>query len=113
MIHSAGAGPKPIPQKELTADNLSEAIKFCLDLETVAAAQNIASDMGRESGVREAVKSFHSNLPLESLPCDLIPDQPASWLHKTKGKTFRLSKIAAEILVADLKIEPTKMNMSV
>lgn len=111
MIAIAGAGPKPLPHQTLTVQNLSEAITFCLTPDALAAAQKIATNMSKESGVRDAVKSFHANLPLETLPCDLVQDQPASWIYKTKGKTFKLSKIATEVLLEDLNIEPKKMAM--
>ena len=74
MVAAAGAGPEPIPQKQLNAQNLSEAIQFCLTSEAATAAAKIAIRMKRESGVTTAVRSFHANLPLESLRCDILGD---------------------------------------
>ncbi|KAJ7740943.1 sterol glucosyltransferase [Mycena maculata] len=99
MVAAAGAGPKPIPHKSLDARNLAEAITFCLTPEAAAAARTIAQKMQSESGVKTAVDSFHANLPLERLKCDILPNRPAAWaIKKGKGK-IRLSKLAAEILV--------------
>jgi UDP:flavonoid glycosyltransferase YjiC (YdhE family) len=39
MIARAGAGPTPIPQKQLTAERLVEAIDFCLRPETLERAK--------------------------------------------------------------------------
>ncbi|CAG1959358.1 unnamed protein product, partial [Fusarium graminearum] len=79
MVHAGGAGPDPIPFKALNNSNLAEAILF--------------------SGVRRAVASFHANLPLDDMRCDLLPNRSAAWLYDKKGKKIKLSKMAAEILV--------------
>ncbi|GME63924.1 hypothetical protein C8J57DRAFT_1469696 [Neofusicoccum parvum] len=109
MVAAAGAGPVPIHHKSLTAQNLAEAITYCLTPQASSAAGIIAEKMRAESGVSSAVASFHANLPLEKLQCSLLPDQPAAWkLSKGKGrdkKKYRLSKLAAEILVQDLGLD--------
>ncbi|RKK60349.1 Sterol 3-beta-glucosyltransferase UGT80B1 [Fusarium oxysporum] len=48
MVANAGAGPTPIPHAELTPDNLSEAIRYCLSQEAAAAAASIAAKMASE-----------------------------------------------------------------
>ncbi|KAI1860796.1 uncharacterized protein JN550_011258 [Neoarthrinium moseri] len=104
MVAAAGAGPNPIPQRELNSDNLAEAITFCLTQDASVAALSLAEKMRNESGVRTAVDMFHANLPLENLRCDVLPDRAAVWRYK-KGKTqLKLSKLAADILVDNLKI---------
>lgn len=55
--------------------------------------------MSSEAGVRRAVASFHANLPLNDMRCDLLPNRSAAWLYDKKGKKIKLSKMAAEILV--------------
>lgn len=107
MIAAAGAGPEPIHHKSLTAQNLADAISFCLTPEAHAAAKAIASQMVCESGVSNAVHSFHANLPLEVMQCSLLPDHVASWTHKnTKA---RLSKLAAQLLIENGIILPSEL----
>lgn len=67
MIHRAGAGPAPIPQKTLTSDNLSEAIKFALSEEAKKAAGVMGETIRKEDGEDEGVKSFHRHLPLKNM----------------------------------------------
>ncbi|KAF2014279.1 glycosyltransferase family 1 protein [Aaosphaeria arxii CBS 175.79] len=97
MIAEAGAGPKPIPHKMLSSQNLAEAIQFLLAPETRAAASNISSQMASEEGVKAAVQSFHANLPFEAMPCNIMRDRPAAWIYKKAP--IRLSKLAAQVLV--------------
>jgi sterol 3beta-glucosyltransferase len=78
MVASAGAGPKPINHKTLTSDNLT-------------AAGKIAQKMRVEDGVREAVASFHHNLPVHALTCDLVPGEVACWYYKKGKKEVKLS----------------------
>ncbi|RGP79749.1 udp- transferase [Fusarium longipes] len=104
MVNAGGAGPAPIPFKSLNKDNLADAIRFCMTPEASAAARTIANKMSREAGVRRAVASFHANLPLKNMRCDMLPNQAAAWTFKTKDTTFKLSKIAAEILSSNGKI---------
>ncbi|KAI7762941.1 hypothetical protein LZL87_013432 [Fusarium oxysporum] len=104
MVHAGGAGPAPIPFKVLDSNNLAEAIQFCLTPEASAAARQIADKMSSEAGVRRAVASFHANLPLNDMRCDMLPNLPAAWLYEKKGKHIKLSKMAAEILVQEEKV---------
>lgn len=115
MVAAAGAGPRPIPQRKLNSQNLAEAIQVCLTEEAHDAAQRLAGRMKSESGVRRAVASFHANLPLSKMRCDVVPERPAAWVLK-KGPNFGLSKAAAGILVqqsrlkwSDLKCCDTKV----
>ncbi|KAL1619597.1 hypothetical protein SLS54_006534 [Diplodia seriata] len=110
MIAASGAGPIPIPQKELTSDNLAEAIRYCQSPQASTAAREISEKMKTESGVQTAVDSFHKNLPLEKMACDLFPDRPAVWKY-TKGKQrMKLSKLAAETVVSTLAIDRKHMK---
>lgn len=113
MVAIAGAGPKPIPHKQLNVQNLSDAIRFCLTPEASAAAGELAAKMKTENGVATAAKSFHANLPLEILQCDILPDEPASWEFKRGKKHLKLSKKAAGILVDRLKISQKNMSLLV
>ena len=93
---AAGAGPNPIPQKCLSSQTLADAINFCLAPETKVAARQVSAQMAAEDGVRAAVRSFHANLPFDAIPCDIAPDLPAAWVHKS---SVRLSKFVAQVLV--------------
>lgn len=44
MVASAGAGPEPIPNKALNANNLAEGLTFCL----TPKAQKAAEELGRK-----------------------------------------------------------------
>ncbi len=111
MVAVAGAGPKPIHHKLLNPHNLAEGINFCLTPQASHAANQIAMKMKSETGVQAAANSFHMNLPLETIPCDILPDQPAVWKYKRKNMTVKLSKLAAELLVEHLKIDSKNLKM--
>ncbi|KAJ5737241.1 uncharacterized protein N7483_002366 [Penicillium malachiteum] len=100
MVASCGLGPRPIPYRSLTSDKLAEAIKFCLQPEAQAAAHDVADRMSHENGVATAVASFHRNLPVTNMQCDVHPSAPAAWrFKKSSKKPLLLSKIAAGVLI--------------
>lgn len=99
MVAAAGAGPRPIPQRSLNAAKLADAIRDCLTDEASVAAKGLAGKMRHEVGVRRAVASFHANLPLHAMRCDVFPSRPATWIYKKSGQRIKLSKAAAGLLV--------------
>lgn len=105
MVATAKAGPDPIPYKKLNSTNLSEAILYCLTDVAQEAATVVADRMRLESGVKTAVKSFHRNLPVENMGCDLIPSLPATWSYNKSKKPIKLSGAAAEILLQSHKLK--------
>ena len=106
MVAAAGAGASPIPHKQLNTENLAKAIEFCLTPEANAAAQRMADQMRVENGVKTAVASFHNNLPLDQMRCNVLPHRAASWVFKKKNhKVVRLCKEALEFLVAEKRIK--------
>lgn len=113
MVAAAGAGPVPIPHRLLDRTNLADAIRYCLTPQAAAAARGIAEKMRAESGVERAVDSFHANLPtLEQMRCDVFPDKPACWRVKMKdGGVCKLSKLAAEVLVSEGRLDRKKLKM--
>ncbi|KAE8157889.1 UDP-Glycosyltransferase/glycogen phosphorylase [Aspergillus tamarii] len=111
MVAAAGAGPAPIPHQELTVDALAEGIQYCLTERAATAASVIANKMNSESGVHAAVASFHQNLPLERLQCDLCPGQPAVWSISKNHRKIKISKVAAEILVTGGSISRKSLVM--
>ncbi|KAM6525894.1 hypothetical protein FALCPG4_011426 [Fusarium falciforme] len=100
VIAASGAGPQPIPHKSLNARNLTEAISFCLASEVQASARNIAAKMHQESGVQAAVKSFHRQLGVSSLTCELLPRQAATWVYSKDHCDVKLSNSAVKILAS-------------
>lgn len=115
MVAAAGAGPDPIPQKQLNATNLAEAIRFCLTPQASDAAQTMAAQMRTENGVARAVASFHANLPLDKMRCDVMPHLAAAWsLKTTRGrKPVKLSKEAAQFLVAESRVKRNDLKRQV
>lgn len=101
MVAKAKAGPTPIHHKELSAQSLAAAIRFCRTESAVNAATQIARTIQDESGVQSAVESFHRHLPISRMQCDLLPDQQAVWEYSHKKKSVRLSKEAAQVLLAE------------
>ncbi|KAL4981853.1 hypothetical protein BDW68DRAFT_196013 [Aspergillus falconensis] len=112
MVASRGLGPLPILYKKLKTENLTEAIRFCLQPEALAAAEKVAIEMSAESGVAAAVVSFHCNLPVENMRCHLIPSEPAVRRYKkAAGPPMYLSKMAAGIPVDYLRIESKHLDL--
>lgn len=104
IVARAGAGPEPIPHKNLNLQNLSDAILKALEATTLDRAQMIARKMQDESGVRHGVNSFYRNLDPESSRCAIVPNLPAAWhLKHTK---INLSAFAATVLVKSGKLSP-------
>ncbi|KAI0480059.1 hypothetical protein GGR56DRAFT_251657 [Xylariaceae sp. FL0804] len=102
MVESAGAGPEPVPYKQLSAERLAEGIKYCLTDEASAAAKQLARSIEAEGdGARNAVKSFHHNLSLSgerSMRCSILEDRVAVW--RVKDTSLRLSALAADLAVS-------------
>ncbi|OLN81771.1 Sterol 3-beta-glucosyltransferase UGT80B1-like protein 7 [Colletotrichum chlorophyti] len=97
MISRAGAGPDPIPFKELTSDKLAEAIRFALKTETQGRAQELGHKIREEKGTDLGGKSFHDHLDSDELRCSIAPSRAAAWrVRRTK---VRLSPMAAATLV--------------
>lgn len=111
MIAKAGAGPRPIHHKTLNADNLSQAIQFCLTDSAKTAAQRVSKAINAESGVDAAAASFHRHLPSKHLRCELLPDRPAAWTCCRGKKPIRLSKLAAQILVSEGQISAKHLSL--
>lgn len=110
MVHAAGAGPKPIPHKQLNSQNLAQGIQHCLLPGTKAAVAFMAAQM-RERGVEAAANSFHSRLPIENLRCDLISGHVASWEYKKGRARIKISKAAAEILTQHSVIKWSQLQL--
>ena len=95
-VERAGAGPKPIPYKTLTADNLAVAIKQALQPAIFETAARLGQLMSIENGCENGANSLHMNLPMERLRCSILPDRPAVW--RVRRSAIRLSAFAATVL---------------
>jgi hypothetical protein len=93
MIHRAGAGPRPIPFKLLSATALADAIKTALQPEIRRNATWLGDRVSRERGPERGAQSFHNQLPVAAVQCALTPDRVTVWRHRKKG--IRLSAMAA------------------
>src|SRR5271163_2384647 len=79
MVFRAGAGPKPIPFKELTGEKLQEAIQVLLEDGVRVKAEEVGEKISRENGVENAVDGFHSLLPLQRMRCLILQDHVGVW----------------------------------
>lgn len=113
MVAKAGAGPRPIPHANLTAENLAEALQYLVSKEAATAAESLASKMQSETGVQAAARSFHRQLPLEHIQCQVLPAEPAVWTYLKSDNRIRLSKVAAETLLSAGKVTAKELKMSV
>lgn len=93
MVAKAGAGPDPIPHKQLTADNLAEAIEVCLKPESQERAKELAAKIASEKGSDNGAETFHQNLNVDGLRCNLAPCRAAVW--RVRRTQVRLSAMAA------------------
>lgn len=93
MIARAGAGPEPIPHKQLTADKLAEGITTCLKPGSQERAQEMADKIASERGSDVGAQSFHQYLDVDKLRCNLSPSRIAVW--RLKRTDVRLSALAA------------------
>ncbi|CAM1510161.1 Fc.00g004960.m01.CDS01 [Cosmosporella sp. VM-42] len=97
MVARAGAGPDPIPYKELTADKLAEALKFCLEPNTLQRATELGHKIREEQGTDVGGKSFHDHLDVDNMRCSVAPSRTAVW--RVRRTQIRLSPLAAAVLV--------------
>ena len=110
-VQSAGAGPAPIPYKRLTAQNLAEAIKFCLSPSVTQAAEEISKGMREENGTESAVGSFHRSLSMTELSCDFISTMPAVYTLRRHGETMKVSAPIADLLLNSGKVKPRHLRL--
>jgi hypothetical protein len=132
MVARRGAGPKPIPFKQLTSDRLSEAINFALRPECREVAQEIANSMERENGCEAGARFFHAALrPDQSRGtcCAVCPERIACWkirkppsssrkssesrssLLKNGSSEIKLSAVAAAVLLSEKEIDMDDLEL--
>ena len=96
MVAKAGAGPLPIPNKQLTSDNLAAAINEALKPTALQRARELGAKIASEKGTEIGAQSFHGKLNVDSLRCTLAPSRAAVW--RVKRTNIRLSAFAAATL---------------
>lgn len=109
IIARAGAGPDPVPYKELTTEKLINAIKKALEPSTMEQAGEIGKKMRTETGVLNAVHNFHRHLDLDTLRCWICPNKPAVWA--IRNSKIRLSAFAVTILVEARLLKPYNVEL--
>ncbi|KAF4626342.1 hypothetical protein G7Y89_g11818 [Cudoniella acicularis] len=98
MVARAGAGPSPIPFKELTAERLAGGILEALKPETLERAKELGERIREERGCEAGAASFHAHLNMNRMRCLMAPSRVAVWQVSTKGGGVRLSAFAATVL---------------
>ena len=96
MVARAGAGPSPIPNKQLTAEKLAAAILEALKPTMLQRAQELGTRIGSEKGTEVGALCFHVKLDVVSIRCLVSPSRAAVW--RVKRTTIRLSAFAATTL---------------
>jgi UDP:flavonoid glycosyltransferase YjiC (YdhE family) len=96
MVAKAGAGPAPIPHKQLTAENLSEAIQHALLPSSQERAKEMAIKISEEKGNEAGAESFHQMLEVDKMRCSVLPERAAVW--RVKRTNIRLSAAVACVL---------------
>ena len=96
MVAKAGAGPTPIPHKQLSATNLAAAIQAALTPSALERAQELGVRIRSENGTTVGAQSFQNNLDVDALRCSVAPSRAAVW--RVKRTKIRLSAFAATAL---------------
>lgn len=96
MVSRAGAGPDPMPYKDLTAEKLATAINEALKPESLERAQELRAKIEQENGTQKGAQSFHQMLNYDEIRCAVMPNKPAVW--RVKRTQTKLSAKAATIL---------------
>jgi UDP:flavonoid glycosyltransferase YjiC (YdhE family) len=109
MIARVGAGPAPIPQKNVTVEKLTEAIDFCLKPETLERAKELASRTAAERGSETGAHLFHEHLTLDRLRCTLAPSRAAVW--RIKRTKVKLSAFAVCTLTNANLLDPADLKL--
>lgn len=113
VVEKNGAGPRPVPGKALTTDDLIKALEFVQQPEVKAAAERIRDAILKEAGCDEAVRAFHAQLPLSTMCSDLESTYAAC--YQLKEYNLQISRRVAHVLTiggrineSDLSSHPTR-----
>lgn len=109
MVANAGAGPKPVPFKQMTAESLAESIKFALREEVTVAVKEMAAQIGEEDGAGDTVHDIEEALDIDSMRCSIMPEKLAVWVDKHTG--MHLSGLAVCVLASQHLIHPSRLRL--
>ncbi|CAF1156435.1 unnamed protein product [Didymodactylos carnosus] len=107
VVEKNGAGPHPVPGKDITTKDLVEAFKLVHEQKTRAAAERIRDAILKEDGCGEAVRMFHAHLPLSHLRSDLEPTFAAC--YRLNKLHLQISRRVAQVLVVAGRIEESQL----
>lgn len=109
MIWKAGAGPQPVPFKEMTAESLATSILFALKDEVQLAVKEMAESIAKEDGATETVQDIMQKLQVNNMRCSICPERLAVWQERRTGA--RLSSFAACVLAEAQLLEPRHLRL--
>lgn len=109
MVARAGAGPDPIPYKDLTAEKLAESINKALEPQSLERAQELCNKIKQENGSQSGAQSFHQMLNYDDLRCAVAPDRPAVW--RVKRTQVKLSVKAATVLAQEGELDFKELKL--
>lgn len=103
MVAKAGAGPWPIPYKQLTSAKLAAAISEALEPTALKKAKELGERISHEQGSSSGAKDFQDKLDIDTLRCSMAPGRAAAW--RVKRTNIRLSPFAATLLAKEGLVE--------
>ena len=108
VVEKNGAGPRPVPGKVLTTDDLVKALEFVHQPEVKAAAERIRDAILKETGCDDAVHAFHAHLPLSSMRSDLESTYAAC--YQLQQYNLQISRRVAHVLTIGSRINETDLS---
>jgi hypothetical protein len=111
LFRHVGAGPEPIPYKELTAEKLAGAINQALKPDSLDKAKLLADKISREKGSQNGAQSFHQMLKVDELRCAVAPMNTAVW--RVKRTQVVLSAKAATVLAQEGELSFSELKLYV
>jgi sterol 3beta-glucosyltransferase len=103
-----GVGPTPIPGKNVTAEELAEALKFVHREDVQMAARNIQEILAAENGCQIAMESFHAHLPVTSLTSDF--ESTYSACFRLDEYRLQVSRPVAQVLLSANLVKPIQFR---
>ena len=98
IVEKIGAGPSPIPGKDVTVEQLVEALKFAQETHVKKAAEDIQKSILSEDGCSAAMHSLHANLPIAQMRSDLESTYAAC--YRLDQFNLQVSHPVAQVLLS-------------
>ncbi|KAH4809584.1 hypothetical protein HBH61_110370 [Parastagonospora nodorum] len=109
MVARAGAGPDPVPYKDLTAEKLAESINKALEPQSLERAQELCNKIKQEDGCQKGAQAFHQMLRYDELRCAVLPNRPAVW--RVKRTEVKLSAQVATVLAQQGELNFSELKL--